>query len=678
MKTRRIILKCFLSPGDIVMLTGAVRELHRCHPGEFLTDVLTSCPALWEHNPYLTPLDENARGVEVVECHYPLIHLSNHAPYQFIHGFTQFLNERLGTRIQPALFKGDIHLTDEERSWEGLWGELGGTDSTPSPFSRGKSGTGWNPSLPRGFPFWIIVAGGKRDMTIKWWHPRRYQAVVDHFRGKIQFVQVGEAGHHHPPLRGVIDLRERTSLRQLVRLVYHAQGVVCPVTNLMHLAAAIPLCPVQGSKFKVQSSPLACGRPTMNFEHGTLNSFPQSRPCVVIAGGREPSQWEAYPHHQFIHTNGALRCCDNGGCWKARTVPLHDGDERDHPRNLCLDVVRGLPRCMDLIRAEDVIRRMEMYFEGGAARYLRRGEARAGARAVEVTRWKNGMPEEYRLQRQAAEAWLKAMPRYPGGFHGRGIVICGGGEKYFTCAWVCINVLRQQGCRLPIQLWHLGPAEMNPRWAALVRPLGVECVDALEVRQRHPARILNGYEVKPYALLHCPFREVLLLDADNVPLRDPEFLFDTEEFRETGAIFWPDYGRLGRERAIWKICGVAYRDEPEFESGQIVVDKQRCWKALNLAMWFNEHSDFYYHHIHGDKDTFHLAWRKLRQPYAMPARGIETLEGTMCQHDFTGARLFQHRNGRKWQVSGRNARVRGFRLEEDCRRHLRRLRRKLD
>ena len=33
------------------------------------------------------------------------------------------------------------------------------------------------------------------------------------------------------------------------------------------------------------------------------------RPCVVVAGGREPAHWEAYPDHQFIHNNGALRCC---------------------------------------------------------------------------------------------------------------------------------------------------------------------------------------------------------------------------------------------------------------------------------------------------------------------------------------------------------------------------------
>ena len=112
---------------------------------------------------------------------------------------------------------------------------------------------------------------------------------------------------------------------------------------------------------------------------------------------------------------------------------------------------------------------------------------------------------------------------------------------------------------------------------------------------------------------------MLLLDADNVPIVDPSFLFDTPQYRRLGAVFWPDYGRLGPRRSIWQLCGVPWRDEPEFESGQIVLDKLRCWKSLSLTMWMNEHSDFWYRHIHGDKDTFHLCWRKIGQEFAARA-----------------------------------------------------------
>jgi ADP-heptose:LPS heptosyltransferase len=313
---RKLILRNFQSPGDIVMLTAAVRDLHRAHPDEFLTDVRTSCPDLWQHNPYITPMADDDPAVEAIDCHYPLIHRSNQVPCHFLHGFTAHLNEQLGLSIRVTEFKGDIHIGDEERAW----------------FDQVES------TLGTGRPFWLFVSGGKRDFTIKWWDPARMEKVVHYFRDRFDFVQVGEAGHHHPSIDGAIDLRGATNLRQLVRLVYHAQGVVSPISLLMHLAAAVETKP----------------------------GAPKNRPCVVVAGGREPPHWTAYPHHQFIHTVGALRCCDDGGCWRSRTLPLGDGDEKDRPEALCLDVVGTLPRCMDMISADEVIRRIELYFAGGA------------------------------------------------------------------------------------------------------------------------------------------------------------------------------------------------------------------------------------------------------------------------------------------------------------------------
>jgi ADP-heptose:LPS heptosyltransferase len=319
MLMKKLILRNFQSAGDVVMLTAAVRDLHRSYPGEFLTDVRTPFPGLWAFNPYITPLADDDPDATSLDCHYPLIHHCNTTPCHFLHGFSAFLNDTLGLRIRVAEFKGDIYVSEEEKRW----------------FGDVEAANG------RCEPFWLLVSGGKFDFTIKWWDHGRYQEVVDYFRGRIQFVQVGDASHHHPPLDGAIDLRGRTDLRQLVRLMYHAQGAISPVSLLMHLAAAVETPP--GS--------------------------PRNRPCVVVAGGREPPHFTAYPHHQFIHTVGALRCCDDGGCWKSRTVPLGDGDEKDRPEALCVDVVGHLPRCMHLITAAEVIRRIELYFDGGATSY---------------------------------------------------------------------------------------------------------------------------------------------------------------------------------------------------------------------------------------------------------------------------------------------------------------------
>jgi ADP-heptose:LPS heptosyltransferase len=310
---QKLILTNYQSPGDIVMQTAAIRDLHLSYPGKFLTDVRTSCPALWENNPYITPIPDNQAGTRVIRCEYPLIHRSNKVPYHFIHGFTKHLAQTLRLPIEPTLFKGDIHLSEQEKSWISQIAEITKEETR----------------------FWIVVAGGKDDFTIKWWEAARWQQVVDHFKGRLTFVQVGDAKHHHPPLKGVIDLRGRTNLRQLVRLVYHSDGIICPVTSLMHLAAAVDY----------RRNPSAL------------------RPCVVVAGGREPVQWEAYPGHQFLHTIGMLPCCANGGCWRSRTVPLGDGDPKDS-NSLCANPQGALPACMNMIKAEDVIRSVEMYLEG--------------------------------------------------------------------------------------------------------------------------------------------------------------------------------------------------------------------------------------------------------------------------------------------------------------------------
>jgi hypothetical protein len=311
-RPQKLILRNFQSPGDIMMLTAAVRDLHRCYPGRFLTDVRTSCPELFRHNPHLTPLDESARGVRTIDCQYPLVHQSNQTSLHFIHGFIDFLNRELRLAIRPTDFRGDVHLAPSER----------------------RLPTGLRERFEN-LPFWIICAGGKYDYTIKWWSRRRYQQVVDHFRGRLIFVQVGESGHYHPPLKGVVDLRGRTPLRELIRLTYHSAGIVCGVTFLMHLAAAVPQ--PRGRR--------------------------SARAGVIIAGGREPPHWEAYPTHQFLHTVGMLPCCASGGCWRSRTVPLGDGEGHDQPDRLCLHVVNGLPRCMDLITPEKVCATIESCLE---------------------------------------------------------------------------------------------------------------------------------------------------------------------------------------------------------------------------------------------------------------------------------------------------------------------------
>lgn len=265
------------------------------------------------------------------------------------------------------------------------------------------------------------------------------------------------------------------------------------------------------------------------------------------------------------------------------------------------------------------------------------------------------------------EEYIPTIPPYPGGYAGRGIIVAAGANPqphrglphgYMPCLWVLVNKLRAMGCNLPVQVWHLGPEEMDPYCARLLRPLGAECVDARAVERHAPARILCGWELKAFAAMHCPFEEVMFLDADNAPCNaDPSFLFDTPEYQRHGAVFWPDYDNWELAPGVWKVFGMPDRHEPAFETGQWMVNKRMRWRELVLAFWYNQHSDFVFRHVYGDKETFHLAWRKLGVDYAMPKQAPGWFHHTIVQHDFQGRQILLHRVQDKWRLHGGNRRV---------------------
>jgi hypothetical protein len=229
--------------------------------------------------------------------------------------------------------------------------------------------------------------------------------------------------------------------------------------------------------------------------------------------------------------------------------------------------------------------------------------------------------------------------------NGRGIVIGAGGEIYFKCALASVAALRASGCFLPVQFWYLGKEEMDPHMVNYARSIGIECVDAHMVASRleKKPRILGGWELKAFAILHSPFEEVLYLDADCIVTRDPTFLFSCEQYLEHGAIFWPDVP--SREPPVdpqlWEWHGLFPDGGADFETGQFIVNKGRCWRELEVSLWVNEHSDWYYRHMYGDKTTFRLAWKGCGTTFALAP--LATYRSPAIeQYDFDHRVLFQH------------------------------------
>ena len=310
---RKVILRTKLSPGDLCTLTAAIESLHQTYPGQFLTDIRTCCDELFTHNPNVTKLcDDEA---ESIELHYTdLINRSDSVPQSFLRGYCDDLGKKLGVALELATNRPHLYLSEDERAINPV--------------------ANYTPTGPA--KFWVLTAGIKHDFTLKQWPVEYYQQVVDHLRGRIQFVQIGAIEHDHPALDGVINLVGQTTTRELLRLVYHAQGGLGPITFLQHLCAA--------------------------FE----------KPYMALLGGREPVIWTQYPLQTTFHTLGKLPCCRTKACWRSRVVKLHDGSHRD--QSLCdvpvLSFRRPVGKCMAMIKPADVTAAIEMCLETDAKPHL--------------------------------------------------------------------------------------------------------------------------------------------------------------------------------------------------------------------------------------------------------------------------------------------------------------------
>jgi len=268
----KLILQHRLSPGDILVMSAAIRALHTAYPGEYLTDVRSPCNAIYANSPYITPLNEGDPDVRTIDMQYPEIHKSGMSGLHFADGMRLYLAEQIGRPIPTNGIQPEIFLTPAEKK-----------------LSVVKNATGIDPG-----PYVVIDAGVKTDYSLKQYH--YYQEVVDLLdKEHIQCIQVGvkAPSHIHPELEGVIDMVGKTDdHRQFFALIDQADVVITPVSYPMHIAAAL------------------------------------RKPCVVVALGREAPRWEYYPDHQYLTVNGCLDCCRYDGCWKNRLedcVDLVDG-----------------------------------------------------------------------------------------------------------------------------------------------------------------------------------------------------------------------------------------------------------------------------------------------------------------------------------------------------------------
>lgn len=332
---RKFILEFHRAPGDVLMLTSLVRDLKLTYGNQYAIDVRTQYPGIWRHNPYTTPLGKSDSTAEKIQfggegpnaADRIGIGLSKESAgkgkkLHYCTVFHKAFQQRTGIRVDPLFSRPDLHLSESEKA---------------NPVISGR--------------YWIVVPGGKTDITTKWWPEPRWQEVVDKLRPwGLQFVQEGatKPRHSHPPLNNVLNTVGKTSIRDLIVNIYHAEGVICGCSFPMHVAGAL------------------------------------EKPCVVLMGGREEPAYEEYSNnwgafgskaelvkvpHRMLHTVGLLDCCQKGGCWLQRVERLNDGYRRAES-SLCkrpLTTPDGIAvaECMSMISSDLVAEAVMSYYEDG-------------------------------------------------------------------------------------------------------------------------------------------------------------------------------------------------------------------------------------------------------------------------------------------------------------------------
>jgi hypothetical protein len=292
--------------GDMSALALAVRDLQTAYPGRYRLNLRMGWPQLFEHNKYLTHNHMPPGTREVIIQTNIGLYGNGEDHLQTI--YTRQLEKLLDLTIPITRIGGydAIHLSDEEKAWLPPW--------------------------PTYKPYWILNAGSKADFTVKQSDPAELQKVVDHFRGRIMFVQTGGKDHLHPKIKNAFHYfgtAEDNNIRNVMKAMYRAQGVLTPISGPMHLAAALELPPEM-----------------------------KERHCVVLAGGREREMLYAYPNHKVLENVGELDCCRKGPCWRLKVdVDCLNGTNVGLP--LFVPGPLRIAKCMAMLTADKMIERIE-------------------------------------------------------------------------------------------------------------------------------------------------------------------------------------------------------------------------------------------------------------------------------------------------------------------------------
>lgn len=285
-------------------------------------------------------------------------------------------------------------------------------------------------------------------------------------------------------------------------------------------------------------------------------------------------------------------------------------------------------------------------------------------------------------------------------------IVTVGGSKYSVISLTMLESLRETGSKLPIEVIIPPGDEGDDDYCNTVLPkLGAKCV---YISKMLPPEVTKDIEIKRYqnkiiGILLSSFKNVMYVDADCLPLKPLDGVFDAPAYEHNGLILWPDIWKRFTAPAFYQIANISLdlskrvrfgpddlspvsryepdseassermlkkvpfhdlagtMEDPTTESGQIVVNKIKHLQTLLLSAYYNIHGDWYYKLLsqgtsgEGDKETFTAAAHALKLPYYQVKTNID-FDGFSDHEGFHGIALYQHDFQQDYQAYKKAAR----------------------
>ncbi|EJS44588.1 mnn2p [Saccharomyces arboricola H-6] len=274
-----------------------------------------------------------------------------------------------------------------------------------------------------------------------------------------------------------------------------------------------------------------------------------------------------------------------------------------------------------------------------------------------------------------------------GTYKGSGIATVGGG-KFSLMAFLIIKTLRNMGTTLPVEVLIPPGDEGESEFCNKILPKNnAKCIYVSDILPSETIEKFDfhGYQFKSLALIASSFENLLLLDADNFPIKPLDNIFNEEPYVSTGLVMWPDFWRRTTHPLYYDIAGIPVNKKKRVrnsidditppavytkdlndlndvplsdlegtmpdvstESGQLMINKSKHLATALLSLFYNVNGPNWYYPIfsqkasgEGDKETFIAA----ANFYGLPFYQVKTKTGVEGYHDkkeFHGVAMLQH------------------------------------